>query len=209
MLYRTFLFFMYLWSSIFVKHIRGLDNIPKNGCIVASNHTSFIDPPIIDSFIYAHLKIKIHFLAKKQLFESLPGKILHSSVESIPIDPTGKDKSWLKRAIQYLKKGHIIGIFPEGGRSSTRELQRGKTGVVRLALLTKVPIVPIGIEGSFDVWPRDKKMFNLKKIVNVNIGKPIYLDKYYNRKITKKQLRKITEDLMKEIAKLMGQKYNP
>ena len=85
----------------------------------------------------------------------------------------------------------------------------GKTGAVRLALAAKAPVVPVGIKGTYQLWPVHKKLFKIKRIVKVNIGKPIYIDRYYKRKITRKLLRKLTKKIMREIARLSGQRYNP
>ena len=101
-----------------------------------------------------------------------------------------------------------MGIFPEGKRSLDGKIQKGKTGVVRIALGGRVPIIPMGITGAFEIMPIGKGIPKLKKSVKLKIGKPIYLDKYYKRKITKKLLRNITDEVMKEIAKLSGQRYN-
>lgn len=209
MIYHIFLFFMSWLFRIFIKEVKGLDNIPKKGCIVASNHTSYLDPPLLGSYIATKLRIKVHYLGKEELFKPFIGRILHNAVETIPIDTTGKHKSWLRCALKYIKKKEIIGIFPEGGRSRNGKIQRGKTGAVRLALAAKAPVVPVGIKGTYQLWPVHKKLFKIKRIVKVNIGKPIYIDRYYKRKITRKLLRKLTKKIMREIARLSGQRYNP
>ena len=77
---------------------------------------------------------------------------------------------------------------------------------MRLALAAKVPIIPIGLIGTFEILPKGKYIPKLKR-ATMNIGKPLYLDKYYNKKITKGLLRGITDDIMKEIAKLCNQEY--
>ena len=121
--------------------------------------------------------------------------------ESIPVD---SEKSWnhektnkiaLENASHFLKKGDIIGIFPEGSRSHN--------GI----LLAGVNVLPIGIIGSNSILPRGAKFPRFKKC-EVNIGKPINLRKYHGKKITKPLLEKITREIMHEIAKLIGQKYN-
>jgi 1-acyl-sn-glycerol-3-phosphate acyltransferase len=76
-----------------------------------------------------------------------------------------------------------------------------------LALHARVPVVPIGLIGTFKILPKGKMMPKLKK-AKMNIGKPIYFDEYSNKKITKKILREVTTKIMKEIAKLCNQKYN-
>jgi 1-acyl-sn-glycerol-3-phosphate acyltransferase len=147
-------------------------------------------------------------LGKKELFETWIGKKIHNAVGTIPIDRKGKDKKALEKALDALKKGKIVGIFPEGGRTRTGKLNKGKTGVARLALWAKVPVIPIGIKGSYKIWSAHQKIFKFKKAIYINIGKPMYFNKYYNKKFTKKLLRKITDQIMKEIARLTNQKYN-
>jgi len=208
MLYSILLLFMYWLCSIFIKEVKGLENIPRKGCIISSNHVSFLDPPLIGSYISVKLKVKVRFIGKEALFKRFLSRTFHNFVGSIEVDTTGKNKSWFKKAVHYINKGEIIGIFPEGTRSYDGKLQRGKTGAVRFALTTKKPIVPIGITGSHDIWPRHKKIFKIKRIVKVNIGKPIYFDKYYKGKITKRLLRQLTNNIMEEIAMLSKQKYN-
>lgn len=208
MLYRilTFLGQPMIW--IWLKKINGKTNIPKNsGFIVTSNHVSFLDPMIIPMVFEMQFKKQVCYLGKKELFEPKLGKFFHNTVGTIPIDRKGKDKSALKSAIKALKDNKIIGIFPEGGRSRTGKLQKAKTGAVRLAIWSKKPILPIGILGTFDLWPPNKKIFILQKKAILNIGKPIFLSKYYKKPITKKILREATNKVMKEIAYLSNQKY--
>ena len=149
----------------------------------------------------------MHFLSKKEHFSNPLKAKWHAWAGAIPLERNAKGTGTLKVAIKALNKGKIIGIHPEGTRSLTGKLQKGKTGVARLALGAKVPIVPVGLIGTFEILPKGKYIPKLKK-AKINIGKPIYLNKYYDRKITKKLLRKITDDIMGDIAKLSNEKYN-
>ena len=110
-------------------------------------------------------------------------------------------------AINALKQGKIIAIHPEGTRTLTGKLQKGKTGVARLALAAKVPVVPVGLVGTFEILPKGKYIPKLKRAI-MDIGRPLYFDEYCNKKITKRLLREITNKIMKEIAKLCKQEYN-
>ena len=194
--------------NLWIKEVNGLDNIPKNGSfIIAANHESYMDHLIIASTFILHLNRKIHFLAKKEHFDNIFKKAWHNYAGAIPLDRQAGGKEALKWAVQALKKGKIIAIHPEGTRSLTGKLQRGKTGVARLALAAKVPILPVGLIGTFEILPKGKYMPKLRK-ATMNIVKPIYFDKYYNRRITKKMLREITTTMMKEIARLCKQEYN-
>ena len=195
-------------SKLFVKEIKGLENLPKGGYIAAANHASFLDPPLVSSAIADKFNRKVHNLGKTELFKSFIGRKIQEIGGTIPIDRRGRGNTALEEAIEYLKNGKIIGIFPEGGRTKDGKLQRAKTGVARLALAARVPVVPVGIKGTYKLWPIKKKLPIIKKIVKINYGKPIYFDKYYGKQ-SKAIFRKVTTKVMIEIAKLLNQKYKP
>lgn len=193
-------------TRLYIKRKNGLKNLPKKtGFIIASNHSSYMDHIIISEMIITHYKQKLHFLAKKEHFESLHQRIWHEHVGAIPIDRKTPGKKALKTAISYLKKGRIIGIYPEGTRTLTGKLQKARTGIARLALAAKVPVLPIGLIGTFDILPKGNILPRFKR-ATINIGKPMYFDRYYG-KISKKKLRLITNIIMKEIARLSNQEY--
>ena len=194
--------------KLWIKKVNGLENVPRKGqFIIAANHESYMDHLIIASTFISYVDRKIHFLAKKEHFNNIVKKAWHNYAGAIPLDRQAGGKEALKWAVQALKKGKIIAIHPEGTRSLTGNLQKGKTGVVRLALAAKVPVLPVGLIGTFEILPKGKYIPKLRK-ATMSIGKPIYFDKYYNKRITKKMLREITTSMMKEIAKLCKQEYN-
>ena len=197
--------------KLWIKEIKGIENIPKEGpFILTPNHCSYIEHFMIGSILVPYLNKKLHFIAKKEHFESISQSTWHGLwkgyVTYIPIDRKKGERA-IKAAVSYLKKEAIIVIYPEGTRSLTGKLQEGKTGVARLALWAKVPVVPLGIKGTFEILPKGKKIPRLKK-ASFSFGKPMYFKKYYSKPITKKLLRSITGQIMGEIAKLSGQKYN-
>lgn len=166
------------------ENLKGLED---KGIIFASNHASYLDGPISaasmprDSF-YPGKFFPIRFLALREFFNwrnSFPFLINYFVAAyvrvngSIPINRTGGDLfKALTSAIEALKKGHKIWIYPEGEKTKDGNLQSGKRGVAFLHQQTKAPIVPVRIIGNF-------KMFSLKNIFNrrklyVKIGKPIY-----------------------------------
>ena len=194
--------------KLYIKEIHGLKNLPKKkGFVVAPNHASYADHLIISTIILNHYNEKLHFLAKKEHFQDPFQKVWHKHVGAIPIDRESSGEEALKIAIQCLKKGKIIGIYPEGTRTLTGKLQRAKTGVARLALKAKVPVVPIGIIGTFEILPKGKNIPRFKRAI-VNIGKPMFFNEYYGKENNKKVLRLVTTKIMKEIAKLAKQEYN-
>ena len=106
-----------------------------------------------------------------------------------------------------MKRGNIIIIHPEGTRSNDGKLQKAKTGVARLALAAKVPILPVGLIGTFEILPKWKKIPRLSK-AKINIGKLIYFNAYYGKENDKKTIRFVTTKVMKEIAKLTKERYD-
>ena len=131
----------------------------------------------------------------------------HTYAGAIPLDREKGGKEALGWAIKALKHGKIIAIHPEGTRSLTGKLLRARTGVARLALEARVPVLPVGFIGTFKILPKGKYVPKAKRAI-MNIGKPMYFTEYYNKKINKKMLREVTTKIMKEIAKLCRQKYN-
>src|SRR3989338_3475235 len=198
--------------KLWIGDVKGLENIPVcSPFILAPNHASYMEHMLISSIIVPKLGKKLYFIAKKEHFEGISQKSWHRIwtryVGYIPIDRRKDGKKALKKAVSYLKNGEVIVVYPEGTRTLTGKIQKGKTGVARLALWAKVPVVPLGIRGTFEILPKGKMIPKLGKAA-FKFGKPIYFSKYYNKPITKKILRVITNSIMGEIAKLSGQKYN-
>jgi len=195
-------------AGLWTKKVNGLKNIPKDkSFIISANHSSYADHLILSSIVVAYTGKKIHYLAKREHFESFFQRLWHKHTGAIPIDRQKGGKGALKAALRYLKKNKIIGVYPEGTRTLTGKLQKAKTGVARLALAAKVPVLPVGLIGTFGILPKGKYIPRFKK-ATVNIGKVIYFDEYYGKENNKKVLRLVTTKIMKTIAELAKQKYN-
>jgi len=193
--------------KMFLRRPKGIKNIPKDkGFIIASNHCSYMDHLLISGVFIPYMKKRVRFLAKKEHFEGFFQKAWHEWTGAIPIDRQAGGKKALKEAIKQLRKREVIGIYPEGTRSLTGKIQQGKTGAARLALAAKVPVLPVGLIGTFDIMPKGKNIPKLKR-ADMNIGKQMYFDKYYGQEDNKKVIRRVTDSIMKEIAKLSKQKY--
>ncbi len=200
-------------SVVLLKKVNGIDNVPKTGgYILAANHSSYMDIPAMYIVFLDKKNTYIRFIAKKSLLKDSFFKTFAALFETernkvILLDEKNIEKTF-KEATKALKKGEVVGIYPEGTRSPTGKIQEGKTGVARLALAAKVPVLPIGINGTFELMPKGQSKIKLKKIITLNIGKPIYLDKYNIKEINNKSLKKATRLIMRRIAGLIGQKYN-
>jgi len=196
--------------SIWTDKVTGLENLPKrSGFIIAPNHCSYMEHFLIGSIVIPYLDRKIYILAKKEHYDDIKQRVWHRYwgqwVVQIPIDRR-RGKEGLIKAESYLKKGRILVIYPEGTRSPTGKIQKGRTGISRLAIWSKVPVIPLGITGTFKILPKGKTIPKLKK-ASFKFGKPIRFDSSYSKKITKKLLRQMTDNIMVKIAKLSNQKY--
>lgn len=205
MIYPLPLIFIFKLANLFVRSIKGLWNVPKEPFIVASNHESYLDPFIVTGTLLPRLNKKVNWLAMKGRFWKIFGdRISRGWAGCVPLN--GGKKRALNELTSLLKKGELVGIFPGGPRSLDGNLTEGKTGISRLVLGAKVPVIPMGLIGTYEIAPRERIIPKLKR-ADVKIGKPIYFDKYYNKKVTEKLLKEMVDKVMKEIARLTKKRY--
>ncbi|MBI4343662.1 MAG: 1-acyl-sn-glycerol-3-phosphate acyltransferase [Candidatus Omnitrophica bacterium] len=153
----------------FGLRVHGLEHVPRRGgVIVAANHVSYLDPPVLG----AACPRRLRFMAKANLFRHpLLGGYLRS-VGVIPIVREESDLGAVREGIARLRRGEALAIFPEGGRQISGQLGEAKRGVGLLAAAARVPVVPAFIRGTFEAWPRGGTAIRRAKI-RVAFGKPI------------------------------------
>lgn len=182
--YTFWAFFGTLWRM----RVYGSENVPKSGpLIVASNHVSYFDPPVLGTASPRRLS----YMAKEQLFK-LPvlGPAI-SAVGAYPVDREGSATAAIKRSVEVLRAGGAVGIFPEG----TRNLQgttEARGGVALLASLGKAPVVPACLIGTGQA-----KRFAQFQVV---FGKPLSLPA--DRKATREEMANFTDEVMRAIHEL-------
>ena len=195
---------------VFRPHVEGADNVPASGpAILASNHLSYADW----LFMPLTLPRRVTFVAKAEYFTS-PGlkgwfqKKFFSGAGQVPIDRSGANaaEGALASAREILDQGDLFGIYPEGTRSHDGRLYRGKTGVARLALETRVPVIPVAVLGTDVVAPPGKKFGTFTR-PGVRFGKPLDFSRYEGMENDRYILRAITDEIMYEIMQLSGQEY--
>lgn len=189
--------------------VEGLENVPKRGAaIIAANHVSFLDSFFIPLSIKRR---KMTYLAKADYFKSWKTSWFFKSVGQISCEREGGSKSQqsLEIALDVLKDGHLLGIYPEGTRSPDGYLYRGRTGVARLALASGAPVIPVGLVGTEDVMPKEKKIPRLWGQVKVTIrfGKPLDFSRFIGQEQDRFALRSVTDEIVYEIMQLSGQQY--
>jgi 1-acyl-sn-glycerol-3-phosphate acyltransferase len=188
----------------------GLENVPKEGAaILASNHLSYADW----LFMPLVLSRRVTFVAKAEYFTT-PGikgwlqKTFFSGAGQVPIDRSGANaaEGAMITAKRILADGSLFGIYPEGTRSHDGRLYRGKTGIARIALESKVPVIPCAVVGTDVVAPPGKKFGSITR-PHVVFGKPLDFSRYEGMEGDRYILRSVTDEIMYEIMKLSGQEY--
>lgn len=190
----------------FIKELKGIENIPEKGpFIIAANQSSSLDQLFIVSLIIPKLNKKIHSIAKVTAYWKFFGdKICEKWAGCLLMDEKNKSEV-LERALRILKEEGVILIFPEGTRN--KELTKAKTGVARLALRSKVPVLPIGIDGTHEMLPKGGFIPRFTRKAKISIGKPMAFEKYYGQENDYLILRTVTTKIMKEIARLAKKEY--
>lgn len=152
--YRSVKSFFNLFFKLFYHHkVYGLEHFIQGKGILASNHTSFFDPPIIA----ASWPEEISFLARNTLFSHPIFGHMISKLNAYPVTGTTQDLSSIKLVCHLLSENKKMAIFPEGIRSSNGELGPIKSGIGMLALRCQAPIIPVYISGAYTIWNRFQK----------------------------------------------------
>lgn len=200
--------------KLWLRKVEGLEGVPKDRpFIIAANHSSYYDALLVPCLIIPKVNKKIHALVNSYYWKNFAAKLILDWGESIPVyvekekGSGQKNKKAFEKALDYLKKGDLVMVFPEGKRSPDGKLQKAFTGIAKLALKSKIPVLPVGIIGAYKVLPKGKILLRFVRC-DAKIGKLMYFDKYYHKKPNEKIFEEVTRSIMKEIAKLIGQKYN-
>ena len=171
-------FWFYPLCSLLIRKIKGKENIPaKTQFIIVSNHEHLVDPLLIIFPILRKLDNKVHFVAKPTWW-FLGNTICRKWAGCIPLF---NKKQAFEESRLLIKSGEIVGIFPEG---STKRTKNPKTGAIRLAIETNIPILPVGLKSSYIPFKS-----------TMNIGELIHFK-------NKKNVEKQTLDLMDSVYKL-------
>lgn len=178
---------------LFFYWCRGTRNVPRKGpVIIAPNHASYLDPPLVGAMISR----PIYYIAWIKLFENRFFAALIRGLGAIPVDSDrGADKRAYVTALTMLREGYAVCIFPEGARAYTHELAPLKSGVARLAVTTGAPIVPVRIEGSLEAWPRWNRVPRIFKPIKVRFLKPIQPKKVEGPAARQAESERLLEEL--------------
>lgn len=182
----------------------GDQHIPrKGGAILSINHVGYLDFALTGT---AALPVGryVRFMAKKEVFDNKLAGPLMRGMHHICVDRSSGTASFVA-ALRALRSGEIVGIFPEGTISVSFEIKELKSGAVRLAMASGVPVIPTIVWGSQRIWTKKvKRNLRRKKIpIVVSFGKPIYFDKQSDVEAGERLLRETMIAMLHEVQ----QKY--
>lgn len=177
-----------LFLFIFRIKTVGKENVIDGGAILAGNHSSNWDPVLVAVTCPRSLA----FMAKSELFKNKVFGFILKKMGAFPVSRGKGDIGAVKTALTILKNEKLMIMFPEGTRVKKNEKIEPKPGVVMISTHSKVPVIPVNISGSFK-W--------MSKIT-VTYGTPIYLDEYYDEKLTIEKMQSLSNSIMANIYSL-------
>ena len=194
-------FFRLLFMLFYRLRIYGMENYPvQDGFLICANHQSYLDPIIMG----ISCPRPFNFLARDSLFRFPPLAWFLRWNDTIPIDRDGSGVAAIKEMLRRLKRSESILMFPEGTRTSDGEMQEIKLGFLAVAKRAKAPLLPVGIEGAFQSWPREGK-FPLPGHIDVVIGDVIPFQEYGS--LSEQDVGELLQNRMEECFKSARQRY--
>ncbi len=202
------LMYAVLWAALnvlrligwFRWRLVGAERLPpreSGGMVLVMNHIGWLDIPVIGSLL--PYKYRLSWLAKSELFENPIVGWWFRTMNVIPIKRGKRDLAAMEAAIQALRDGAVLLIFPEGTRSRNGRLQTGRGGAVRMAMQAGVPIVPLAITGT----ERGLRGTLLRKPVVLTVGQPYRVELTADGKIPPDLMEQLTSEMMLSIATLL------
>ena len=206
------------WRVLGLKFdFQGQENLPDTqhgGAVLAMNHISYLDFALVGTAALP-MKRYVRFMAKKEIFNNKLAGPLMRGMHHISVDRANGSAS-LVAALRALKEGEIIGIFPEGTISVSFEIKELKSGAVRLAQGSGVPVIPTIIWGSQRLWTKKVKRNLLQRGVPISVtfGEPIYFDRDSDVEAGEALLRETMVKMLHEVQEKYpdshhGQRWAP
>jgi len=197
--YQFFHLLFYIGLTVFFRYkVVGRRNVPKEGpAILACNHVSYLDPPIAATGLWR----KVRFAARESLFKNRWASWWLRGMQAFPISREVLDRRTLRVILSFLEQGELVLLFPEGTRSWDGELQGSKPGVGLIAHMSRAPVIPVYVGGTFEAFPRGAKRLKFVPL-SARYGKLVNLEKYYHMRRYKGMYQDISRDIMEAIREL-------
>jgi 1-acyl-sn-glycerol-3-phosphate acyltransferase len=188
-----------LFYGYFRMTVEGEENVPSQGpLLLVSNHVSNLDPFAIGIALHR----RVDFLSKQENFKIPLLSYFIRAWGAIPLNRRASDASAMRAAVRTIKEGRMLGIFPEGTRSTTGELQGFREGVARIALHFQIPIMPVAIIGAHAALPRGAW---LPKPVPIKLrfGRPFDLSQFAGQAATQPVLEAAAQVIRSHVLALL------
>jgi 1-acyl-sn-glycerol-3-phosphate acyltransferase len=196
--------FRAIYKVYFRLSVHNPERVPARGsAILASNHASFIDPPLVG----AGLRRDINYLARDTLFRYPGVGALLRSWNSVPVDREGGGAAGLRAILDRLLQGGAIVLFPEGTRTSTGRLQHARSGIGLTVIKSTAPVIPVRVFGTFEAFGRHMK-FPMPRKISVKYGRPMMFAELRreaqgcSKQRLKEIYQQVANEIMREIAAL-------
>ena len=186
-----------LVKLLYGMRIEGKENIPQEGSIILMGNHQFDFDPV--TLAICDMRRQYHFMGKKELWENKLVAWLWNEVHGFPVDRGNYDMGAIRMAMNILKSGASLGIFPEGTRHKGPQMIQLLSGASMLALRSKCPVVPIYIDGDYRPF---------KKMV-VRVGKPVDMEDLCSGRVTKDACDALTARIEQRFYELSGGKSRP
>ena len=158
-----------LWALLFWPRHEGRRRIPATGgALLCVNHQSFLDIPLVSHVTARH----VCFVARESLARSGPLAWIMRRSGAVLVRRGTADRAALREMVAHLEQGDLVAVFPEGTRSADGSLGRFRAGALLAARLAGVPVLPLGIRGAFEAWPRQRRLPRPRRIA-VRVGEPL------------------------------------
>jgi len=192
-----------LW---FNWRFEGLEHVPPEGpLLVAANHISYLDP-FAHGYFLVRAGRRPRFLAKQELFENPLLRTVLLRMGQIPVRRGTGDRAPIEAAGVALERGEVVLVYPEGTVTRNEDFtpMRGKTGIVRLALATGAPVLPLVVWGAQHVWQKSGKgSLKFARPIWLKAGPPLELSSYGGEGDAPEVLRTLTDEVMEELGRLV------
>ena len=198
------IFFRTMYATYFRWRVFNAERVPQTGAVIlASNHASFLDPPLVGSGFWR----PINYLARESLFR-FPGiGALLRSWQAVPVDRDGGGAAGLRAILARLLAGGGIILFPEGTRTSDGQLQPARSGIGLVVVKSTAPVVPVRVFGTYEAYGRQHKLPRPHRVM-VKYGRPMSFEnlraeaKTCNKARLKEIYQQVADEIMAAIAKL-------
>ncbi|HEV8337294.1 MAG TPA: lysophospholipid acyltransferase family protein [Candidatus Polarisedimenticolia bacterium] len=179
----------------------GCERVPRHGpALIAANHASFLDPIVLGSACPR----KIHFVVLQSMYEWKRLRWFYWGMQTIPVRAEESDPRAVKQALTRLRRGDLVGIFPEGGRSADGFLQPAKPGAALLAAISGAPVIPAHIAGAWSAW-KPNTLFPVPGRVRVRFGEPIRIGAPGAKPRGREEVDAFSRRIMQAIAALASE----